>query len=467
MLGDERLVAKRRSVGYPCAMIEDRRDKYCIIGAGPAGLAAAAAFRRREIQYDHLERHTNVGGVWDLNNPGTPMYESAHLISSKTMSGFIGYPMPDDYPDYPSREQVLQYLRAFARDCGLEGAIEFGRVVESVTCGEGYVDVVSCGVGEGNADGNGNHDPQARRYRGVVCASGINWEPLLPRYEGHFEGELRHSISYVRANEFDGKRVVIVGLGNSGADIACDAVHRARSVTVSTRRGYHFIPKFVFGQPADVFNERAPHLPLWLERPVFALLQRLLIGDVSALGMPKPNHAILESHPLVNDQLLHHLRHGDVTLKGAIRGFRGSTVMYVDGSEQEADLVLLATGYGRRIAYLPETSFRDGEPASNFLTCFNPCLPNVFTLGFAELNGALYPHLSRLAELTARVVRAQLDEPELASKFYAWVERQRFDPGGGRRFIDSPRHVHYQDSRALTKQTLAAFKAMNWPAPGH
>src|SRR5690606_434345 len=133
------------------------------------------------------------------------------------------------------------------------------------------------------------------------------------------------------------------------------------------------------------------------------------------------------------------------------------------GSEQEADLVLLATGYGRRIAYLPETSFRDGEPASNFLTCFNPCLPNVFTLGFAELNGALYPHLSRLAELTARVVRAQLDEPELASKFYAWVERQRFDPGGGRRFIDSPRHVHYQDSRALTKQTLAAFKAMNWP----
>src|SRR5690606_14288657 len=135
---------------------------------------------------------------------------------------------------------------------------------------------------------------------------------------------------------FDGKRVVIVGLGNSGADIACDAVHRARSVTVSTRRGYHFIPKFVFGQPADVFNERAPHLPLWLERPVFALLQRLLIGDVSALGMPKPNHAILESHPLVNDQLLHHLRHGDVTLKGAIRGFRGSTVMYVDGSEQEA-----------------------------------------------------------------------------------------------------------------------------------
>lgn len=398
-----------------------------------------------------------------MNNPGTPMYESAHLVSSKTRSGFIGYPMPDEYPDYPSREQVLRYLRGFARDQELEGAIEFGRAVREVTYGDGCVDVVSGGV----ADGEGQVDGETRRYRGVVCASGINWEPRLPRYEGHFDGELRHSSSYARASEFDGKRVIIVGLGNSGADIACDAVRRANSVTVSTRRGYYFIPKFVFGQPADVFKERGPHLPLWLERPVFAFLQRLLVGDVSRLGMPVPDHAILESHPLMNDQLLHYLRHGDVTLKGAIRGFRGSTVIFADGSEQEADLVLLATGYGRKITYLPATLFRDGEPASNFLTCFNPSAPHVFTLGFAELNGALYPHLSRLSELVARVVRAQRSEPEVASKFYAWVERQRFEPGGGRRFIDSPRHVNYQDSRTLTKQTLAAFKAMNWQAPGH
>lgn len=434
-------------------MAEDiRLERYCIIGAGPSGLAAAAAFRKHGVPYDHLERHRGVGGLWDLNNPGTPMYESAHLISSKTMSGFIDFPMPAEFPDYPRREQVLTYIQSFARHHDLERHIEFGREVESVTVGDGFADVIS--------------GRETRRYRGVVCASGVNWDPLVPEYEGDFSGELRHSATYKHPREFEGKRVVIVGLGNSGADIACDAVHRARSVIVSTRRGYYFIPKFIFGAPADVFNSRGPHLPLWLERPIFSFLQKLLVGDVSQLGMPEPDHAILESHPLLNDQLLHHLHHGDVTLRGAIRGFRGSTVQFADGTETEADFVLLATGYSRRIAYLPTALFKDGRATSNFLTCFNPAAPHVFTLGFSELNGALYTHLSRLAELTARVARALLEQPDVASRFYAWAEKNAFDPSGGRRYIDSPRHANYHDSRTLTKHTLRAFKAMNWPSPG-
>lgn len=431
---------------------EIRGERYCIIGAGPSGLAAAAAFRRHGVPHDHLERHRGVGGLWDLNNPGTPMYESAHLISSKTMSGFIDFPMPAEFPDYPRREQVLSYIQSFARHHDLERHIEFGREVEAVTVGDGFADVTSRG--------------ETRRYRGVVCASGVNWDPIVPEYEGHFEGELRHSATYKHPREFEGKRVVIVGLGNSGADIACDAVHRARSVAVSTRRGYYFIPKFIFGVPADVFNSRGPHLPLWLERPIFSFLQKLLVGEVSQLGMPEPDHAILESHPLLNDQLLHHLHHGDVTLKGAIRGFRGSTVLFADGTETEADFVLMATGYSRRIAYLPATLFKDGRATSNFLTCFNPAVPHIFTLGFCELNGALYSHLSRLADLTARVAHALLQQPEVASRFYTWVEKNPFDSSGGRRYVPSERHSNYHDSRTLTKYTQRAFKVMNWPSPG-
>jgi Flavin-binding monooxygenase-like len=430
---------------------DDRRSKYCIIGAGPSGLAAAAAFRKHGVAYDHLERHTSVGGLWDLANPGTAMYESAHLISSRTMSGFVGFPMPADYPDYPKREQVLNYLRAFARKNDLEPQVEFGRTVERVDRRDDHAVVVSNG--------------EARTYRGVVCASGLNWEPLLPEYEGHFAGELRHAITYKHPSEFEGKRVVIIGLGNSGADIACDAVHRARSVVVSTRRGYHFIPKFIFGKPADVFAHDGPQLPLWLERPIFAFLQRLLVGDVSRLGMPKPDHAVLQSHPLVNDQLLHHLQHGNVSLKGAVRGFNGSTVQFVDGSEAEADFVLMATGYSRRIAYLPAGTFDDNRAASNFVSCFNPKLPNVFTIGFAELNGALYPHLSRLADLSARVAHAQLNAPDVAARFFKWVESAHFDQSGGRQFIDSYRHAHYHDDHALTRATQKAFKAMAWECP--
>lgn len=430
---------------------ESRVDRYCIIGAGPSGLAAAAAFRKHGVPYDHLERHNEVGGLWDINNPGTPMYESAHFISSKTMSGFIGFPMPADYPDYPRRDQILAYIQAFAREHQLHERIEFGRAVENVKLADGYAEVVSSG--------------ESRLYRGVVCASGVNWDPLFPEYEGQFDGELRHSATYKHAREFEGKRVVIVGLGNSAADIACDAVHRAKSVTVSTRRGYYFIPKFIFGKPADVFANDGPQLPLWLERPIFGFLQRLLVGDVTRLGMPKPDHAILESHPLLNDQLLHHLHHGDVTLKGPIRGFRGSTVQFTDGTEQDADLVLLATGYSRRIAYLPSDTFTQGQAASNFLTCFNPRFPNLFTLGFVELNGALYTHLSRLADLTARVAHAQLHAPHDAERFYQWIATAHFDASGGRQLIDSYRHAYYQDDHALTKATKKTFKAMNWPSP--
>lgn len=429
----------------------EAEQRFCIIGAGPSGLAMAAAFGGQGVPYDHFERHTAVGGLWDLDNPGTPMYQSAHFISSKTQSCFAGFPMPDELPDYPRRDQILAYLRAYARKHNLEPRIQFGKTVTSVVPGATGAEVTIDGA--------------KRNYRGVVCASGVNWEARHVDFEGTFAGELRHSITYFSPKEFEGKRVVIVGLGNSGADIACDAVQTARSVTVSTRRGYHFIPKFIFGKPADVFAQEGPQLPLWLEQPIFSFLQRLLVGDTTKLGMPEPDHAVLQSHPLLNDQLLHHLRHGDVQLKGAIRGFAGNVVRFADGSETEADFVLLATGYTRRIAYLADDVLDGRWAASHFLSCFSQRYPSLFTLGFVELNGALYPHLSRLAELIARVARAQLSEPHAATRFFEWAASVHLDPTGGRKLIGSERHSHYWDDHALSHGTRKAFKKMGWKAP--
>lgn len=99
---------------------------YLIIGAGPCGLSLARAFTQAGLSYEQVERHSDVGGIWDLGNPGTPMYRSAHFISSKTTSAFLGFPMPADYPDYPTNRQILDYLRSFARTFGLYGRIRFG-----------------------------------------------------------------------------------------------------------------------------------------------------------------------------------------------------------------------------------------------------------------------------------------------------------------------------------------------------
>src|SRR5207245_1005916 len=154
----------------------------CIVGGGPAGLVMARAFDREGIGYDLFERHTSLGGIWDLDNPGTPMYESAHFISSKYTSSFYGYPMPADYPDYPSRQQILAYVRAFAHAFGIDRrATTAVSVISAAPVADGWEVQLSTG--------------ERRRYRGVVCANGVTWHPRVPELPGldRFAGDVRHS----------------------------------------------------------------------------------------------------------------------------------------------------------------------------------------------------------------------------------------------------------------------------------
>jgi hypothetical protein len=436
----------------PTAALARAAHRYCIIGAGPSGLAQARAFLQRGVEFDLYERHHDVGGLWDIDNPGTPLYESAHFISSRTLSGFFGYPMPDSFPDYPRREQILEYLRGFADAYRLRPHIRFGQAVDKVVP---HTEGATVTVGGKNLE-----------YQGVVCATGVNWSPNIPEYPGHFSGTFRHTQTYRSPQEFSGKRVLIIGLGNSGADIACDAARYADRAYVSVRRGYYFIPKHIFGKPADVFAHEGPKLPKWLETTVFSWLQRLVVGDTQKLGMPKPDHRILETHPLMNDQLLHHLRHGDITIKGDVERFDGSLVRFKDGSSLELDEVVAATGYRMAIPYVEDGVVeRRGHCVSHFLTCFSRKYPSLFTLGYAELNGALYPHVDRLAALVAEYARAKQHDIASADRFRRLVAEVDYDLAGGHRYVDSPRHAFYCDNDALTAATLKTFKRAGWKPP--
>src|SRR5690606_10077380 len=150
-------------------------------------------------------------GIWDFARPDTPMYRSAHFISSKTLSGLGGFPMPDDYPDYPGHAQVLAYVRAYARHHDLERHATFGVRVERAT--------PEAAGGCAGAVGTGRRP----RYAELLVAAGANWHPRVPERRGRFDGESYHALRYRSPDEFRGKRVLIVGAGNSGCDIACDA----------------------------------------------------------------------------------------------------------------------------------------------------------------------------------------------------------------------------------------------------
>ena len=144
---------------------------------------------------------------------------------------------------------------------------------------------------------------------------------------------------------------MVVGAGNSGCDIACDAGRNADAAYISVRRGYWFIPKHVFGKPADVFAEEGPTLPMWLEQFAFGKMLRLLNGDMTRLGLPKPDHKLFETHPILNTQLLHYLQHGDVIAKPGIETTEGNTVTFTDGTTVDVDLIMLATGYVHKVPF--------------------------------------------------------------------------------------------------------------------
>lgn len=423
--------------------------RVCVIGAGPAGLSAARAFKRLGIAYDQYERHTDVGGIWDIDNPGTPMYESAHFISSRSTSGFFDFPMPGAFPDYPSHRQILRYTRDFTAAYGLREAIRFGTSVDKVEkAGDGWRVM----LGDGSA-----HD-----YRAVVCATGVTWKPRVPEHPGDFAGEIRHSSTYRSPREFEGKRVLIVGLGNSGADIACDAAAAADAAFVSIRRGYHLIPKHIFGVPSDEFAARGPQLPLRVERPLFTALLRLIQGDLTRLGLPKPDHRLFESHPLLNDQLIHHLRHGDVAIRPDVAGLEGSRVRFTDGSTEEIDLIVHATGYDWDIPYAePYFDWQDGRP-DLYLTAFNREHHNLFGLGYIEVNSSAYTLFDQISNLVAHYLHDQEHTPSRAARFDRAIAEDHPKLTGGIRLLDTARHRSYVDAHAYRSHLATVRKQMGW-----
>lgn len=420
-------------MGYPSddhiAPPEPAR-RYLIVGAGPSGLAMAKAFKERGVEYDIVERFGGVGGIWDIDNPASPMYQNAHLISSSTVSGFDGYPMPQDFPDYPRHDDMLRYIRAFASHAGIAADIRFDVSVESIDAvndrnGEAW-DVVFTGG-------------ERHRYRGVVLATGHNWLPNTPAHPGNFDGQLLHSSQYKTPDVFDGRRVLIVGGGNSGCDIACDAAARADRTMLSLRRGYHFVPKHMFGVPTDVFARSGPVLPDWLARPVLTGILRLLVGDVTHYGLPKPTHRLLDSNPLVNTQVLHHIAHGDVSVKPDVRELDGKRVQFADDSDEDVDLIMYATGYKYGFPIAEKyVRWAPGTPQL-FLNIFHPELHNLFVMGLFETDGAALPIFSAQADLVSQVVVAQARSGSAAERFHQ-LKTKPLDLSGGRKYLPTQRH---------------------------
>ena len=284
---------------------------------------------------------------------------------------------------------------------------------------------------------------KARNDGGLGAATGMNWHGRVPELPGLWNRESYHSSRYRSVDDFRGKRVLIVGAGNSGCDIACDAALSAERAFISVRRGYHFVPKYVFGKPSDVFAHAGPSLPPWLEERVFGfLMNRVLVGDLTRYGLPAPDHAILRSHPIMNTQILHYLGHGDLEARPDVRELKGHEVEFADGSREEIDLIVWATGYERVYPFLAEDDLDQREGSLDFyLNVIHRRYPDLFVIGLFETDGAAYGLFGAQAELIAAYLQAR--SAGTAGAFDRLRVEDRPDLRGGRKYLSSARHAYY------------------------
>lgn len=377
-----------------------------IIGAGPSGITAAKNCRQAGIPFTLFERSDKVGGNWVFNDATghSSVYENTHIISSKTHSSYEDYPMPASYPDYPGHRQVQAYFEAYARHFGVLPLVQFGHTVQHARreADGGWTLTVSGPGGE-----------RTERFTHLMVANGHHWNPRWPEIPGHFAGRFLHSHDFKRADDqWRDQRVLVIGAGNSAADVAVESSRVARSVHMSVRSPQWFVPKYLFGLPADVIAARQRWVPQWLRQRGLTILLRFLQGSYATLGLPENTRPVLSQHPTLNSDLLDLIRHARVVVRPGVARFDGHTVHFADGTHDDYDIVVAATGFKITFPFF-EPGFLELEEATEvplYRKMMHPDVPTLYFIGLFQPLGCIWPladHQAKLAcaEITGRYRR--------------------------------------------------------------
>ena len=344
-----------------------------VVGAGPAGLAGAAMLGRAKIDTLVLEQATGLGASWRGH------YDRLHLHTTRLLSGLPGYRIPRQYGRWVSRDGVAEYLNRYAEHHGLE--IRFETMVNRIDRSDDLWEL--------ETSGGPFHAPN------VVAATGYNRRPFLPPWPGRddFAGDLIHSSEYRKAAPYRGRDVLVVGTGNTGAEIATDLTEGgARRVRLSVRTPPQIFPRQALGIPAQAIGIAVRHLPPSLGDPILAAIQRVLVGDLSKHGMPRRVSGaytqFLQSDvvPILDVGLIGALKQGRVEVVAAVQGFEGPDVLLADGTHIKPDAVIVATGYRRGLEPLVGdlgVLEANGRPAVHGAKS-HPSAPGLYFIGYTN-----------------------------------------------------------------------------------
>ena len=310
-----------------------------VIGAGPAGLATSHALARRKIDHVVLEKGEAVGHSWGN------VYESLRLHTGKHMSALPGMGLPRSTPLFARRQTFLAYLEQYACRFGLP--VETKCLVTAVRREDkGWL--ISTNTGE-------------LRAKHLIVATGIMSEPRVPQFKGREEygGRVIHSAEYRRPEPYLGKRVLIVGLGNSGAEIATELSRAGVHVAISVRAGANFVPLTLMGIPIQYYSRWMQVLPKPLREAIASAATRVVERLRGGHIIPKPGYGPLERQPVIGFGLVNAVRDGSIVTRTGVMRFTSDGVLFTDGRSDAFDEVILATGYHAAIGFLDGLVRRD------------------------------------------------------------------------------------------------------------
>ncbi len=371
-----------------------------IIGAGPAGLSTAGALKHAGLESTILDRSDHIGQSWDQR------YDRLHLHTVRAFSGLAHFPIPPTYPKYLSKDQYASYLRAYATHFDL-------KVIPDTP--------VQC-VRQEHMDGRSiwavDSGSETWLARVVVIATGQYGQPVWPNFPSldQYRGEMLHSSSYRSGRVFQDRRVLVVGAGNSGMEIAVDLVEQgARQVAVSMRSVPPVVPRDFLGTPAQVFAIMMNSFPPAVSDGVGKFFARLAFGDLTRYGFPSPSWGAFRSHrpPVIDVGFVPALKAGKVGVRPEIASFTSTGVVFRDQRAEEFDAVVFATGFRSGLEQLlepPGLLDKNGIPL--FPSGAPTACPGLYFMGFYEsLRGFLYE-----SNLTSQQLARQIKAFDLKRK---------------------------------------------------
>lgn len=383
----------------------------CVIGAGVCGLVMCKSLKQHGISYDCYEKGSKIGGNWWYNNDNnqSSIYHSLHINSSKKMTEFEDFPMPEDFPHFPNHTQILKYLEDFCNHFKLLDNIKFNITISNI---------------EKNNDGTFKieYNGLKKNYKYVIVATGHHWKPYIPKSitTSNFNGQLLHSHDYKTPNEFKGRSVLVVGIGNSALDIACDISRNNNDIVyISTRNSAHIFPHFFLGRPIGDIGSKSPiWIPTFLKRIITHIILYLARGNQKNYNIPKPKFKLLTQHPSISSEIFLLAGKGLIKFLPDLKSINNQEITFENETLLKIDTILVCTGYDISLPFIhPEILDNEELENTNKLDLYKRIVPtnhnNIFFIGFVQPNASIFKIAEIQSKWVTNIIMGEISLPNV------------------------------------------------------